>query len=89
MLHGGHIFGSKKLSWLLELLIREIMHSSLLIGVALFLMGLMKLLDVPSLPVFLLASGVDILRSRMVVVNLNFITDQTPSGVTFIQLVVP
>lgn len=65
------------------------MHSSLLIGVALFLMGLMKLLDVPSLPVFLLASGVDILRSRMVVVNLNFITDQTSSGVTFIQLVVP
>ena len=65
------------------------MHSSLLIGVALFLMGLMKLLDVPSLPVFLLASGVDILRSRVVVVNLNFITDQTPSGVTFIQLVVP
>lgn len=75
MLHGSHIFGSKKLSWLLELLIREIMHSSLLIGVALFLMGLMKLLDVPSLPVLLLASGVDILRSRMVVVNLNFITD--------------
>ena len=65
------------------------MHSSLLIGVALFFMGFVELLDMSSLPVFFLASGVNILWSGMVVVNLNFVTDQTSSGVILTELVVP